>query len=175
MYPLLIVLGNNGAKLNLFEKFMDIFKKHCHEFFGFSNENIEISPELPKFIIYANTAKQISTKGKVLIVCTEHCDKLPILNNCDDVTVILNSACELTLSNQQVEKCKFITYGFGAKDTVTLSSVNDERAVVSIQRGFETFSGKKVEPMEVLVDCSKGDEINMLAVVTALIYCEINI
>ncbi len=49
----------------------------------------------------------------------------------------------------EVTKSKIITYGLKQKATITVSSVEEKQAMVSIQRGFENLQGKIIERQEI--------------------------
>ena len=69
---------------------------------------------------------------------------------------------------------KLITYGFGARDTVTVSSISPGRAVASILRPITTLSGKLVEPSEIpLTIPPETDVLTALAAATILTLCDI--
>ena len=109
--------------------------------------------------------------GHLLIVCCKNTKKLPEIISPCDVTVILDSECRLILRENEAENYKFITCGYSSKDSVTLSSITNEKSVVSIQRGFINFNGNRVEPMDLVIDCNYRNCGNMLPIVTAQLFC----
>ena len=54
-----------------------------------------------------------------------------------------------------------ITYGINSKSTVTFSSIGEENAVISLQRGFTNFKGSEIEPQEIIVPI-EGDMSDLL-------------
>ncbi|MEG1152219.1 MAG: hypothetical protein RSD67_05045 [Oscillospiraceae bacterium] len=175
MFPLIVLFDDQKQGKILFEHFLAILQDYTEDYYVFSGEKLSVCENEPKFVVCKGKMVKDIVGKNVLIICDETTNSIPEISNCDNATVILNSRSGISLTGKQAEKCKFITYGFCTKDTVTLSSIADERAVVSIQRSFLTYSGRKIEPMEILIDCVKNDENNLLAIATALVYCEINI
>ena len=55
-----------------------------------------------------------------------------------------------------------ITYGINSKSTVTFSSIGEENAVVSLQRGFTNAQGKEIEPQEIIVPVNSGNNEDLL-------------
>jgi hypothetical protein len=63
-----------------------------------------------------------------------------------------------------------ITCGLSQKDTVTFSSLENDRAVVSLQRGLKALDGSHIEPVEVPITFSPAhSEYPMLAAVAVLL------
>ena len=106
----------------------------------------------------------------VLIVCGKSMKKLPNTGKSGNVNVILSSSGSVVLTEKQLSDYKFITCGFSSRDTVTLSSVTSDKAVVSIQRAFYCLNGDKIEPMELVIDSDDNSGENMLMVVAALLF-----
>lgn len=106
----------------------------------------------------------------ILIVCGKSMKKLPDTGKSGSVSVILSSSGSVVLTEKQLSDYKFITCGFSSRDTVTLSSVTSDKAVVSIQRAFYCINGDKIEPMEIVIDSDDNGGENMLMVVAALLF-----
>ncbi len=142
----------------------------CREFLSVLKNNSDIC-EKGKITVVQSNEKCVLSCDSLLIVCGKNAKYLPDILNCSNTTVILNSACRIVLSEDEAKNYKFITCGFSSKDSVTVSSITSDKSVVSIQRGFINFTGYKVEPMELVIDCSYKNCDNMLEVVTAVLYC----
>lgn len=71
--------------------------------------------------------KQIAKKADYLIFNTDIIENLNLL---DDL------------------KVQLITYGFNSKATITTSSMEENKAMVCLQRVVENVQGKKIEPQE---------------------------
>lgn len=63
-----------------------------------------------------------------------------------------------------------VTCGLSQKDTVTFSSLENDRAIVSLQRGLKALDGSYIGPVEVPVSFSEShSEYPLLASVAALL------
>ena len=81
--------------------------------------------------------------------------------------LIINGDIEIEiLKNIEIEKTiKLITFGFNSKSTITISSVNEEKIIVFIQRNIEKINGEVIESQEKQMICSNNKKIyNNLAV-----------
>jgi len=54
---------------------------------------------------------------------------------------------------------KLITFGFNSKSTITISSVNDEKIIVCIQRDIKKLDGKIIESQEKEIKCVNNKKI----------------
>ena len=64
-----------------------------------------------------------------------------------------------------------LTYGPGGRNTMTLSSIGAEKYIVSVQRSFTDFRGKKVDCQEIPVVCAGRDGDGVLALASVLLLC----
>ena len=79
----------------------------------------------------------------------------------------------ISLLNDSVTEV--VTCGMSNKDTFTVSSVIDDRIVISLQRTIKNVHEKIVEPIEVPINLSSEiDQIALLSAVIALILCGVN-
>ena len=64
--------------------------------------------------------------------------------------LMINGDIEINiLKNIELEKpIKLITFGFNSKSTITISSVNDEKIIVCLQRDIEKSNGEILECQE---------------------------
>ena len=66
-----------------------------------------------------------------------------------------------------------ISCGFSQKDTLTLSSLTDEQAVISLQRSIYSYAGRRIEPAELPVALSRPvDSYLLLALAAILLFTE---
>lgn len=75
--------------------------------------------------------------------------------------LILNGDIEIDiLKNINLQKpIKFITFGFNSKSTITISSVNDEKIIVCLQRDIEKPNGEILECQEKQIICQNSKNI----------------
>jgi len=62
--------------------------------------------------------------------------------------LIINGDIEIDALKKIEKPIKLITFGFNSKATITISSVNDEKIIVCIQRDIKKLDGKLLEIQE---------------------------
>ena len=82
-----------------------------------------------------------------------------VLNNCK--YLLLNTDISINKSILNNINIKILTYGLKTKATVTVSSLEDKKVVVSIQRGFKSFNGNIIEQQEIPTELVKKGTINL--------------
>lgn len=115
-----------------------------YESFG----HIDLSP---KIIIYGGKGRydlsQVTTKQTVVIV---------------------DSCASAQLGYVSSTKLPAITCGLFAKDTITLSSMTADSAVINLQRSIRCFSGEIAEPQEIPVRFMSAPDSYLLMAVAAI-------
>lgn len=68
--------------------------------------------------------------------------------------VILNADIAIPLKFLEQEKITVITYGLNQKSTVTISSIQEEKVLIALQRNFANLGGEEIEmgEREILID-----------------------
>lgn len=56
---------------------------------------------------------------------------------------------------------KILTYGLKQKTTITASSIEEDKVIISIQRGFKNIKGKIIDQQEIPVQLTKNSTINL--------------
>ena len=108
----------------------------------------------------------------VLLVQEAQClsDKLEAGDQVVAVVLSDNGRAMELLSHSQV---KGVTCGFSSRDTLTVSSISAESAVICLQRAITTFSGARIEPVELPVRLSRPvDMFSLLCVAAILILAD---
>lgn len=111
------------------------------------SEEIQIAEHADLLLCRAENNCQIDGAGSVLIL-GEHCPAHPLLSVRGCRRVIFpaqNTACAALAASLGIAG---LDCGLSLRDTLTLSSRTDSRAVVSLQRPIENLSGRRVEPCE---------------------------
>lgn len=68
------------------------------------------------------------------------------------------------------DRIQTITCGLSQKDTVTFSSLDNDRAVISLQRGLKALDGTEIEPIEVPITFKPShSEYSLLASIAVLL------
>lgn len=130
---------------------------------GVISKDIELINELIK-----NNKVIIITKDNINKYNNENIDILIIedkLIKNKDLEVLCNNSKYIIIQDSVNLNIKFknainvITFGFNHKSTVTISSIDDEKAVICIQRNIKTIENKLIEPQEMII--RKTDEYNI--------------
>lgn len=70
--------------------------------------------------------------------------------------LLLNADIEIKPEIFENINAKILTYGLKQKSTITISSVEENQVIVSIQRAFKSLDGKIIEQQEVPVELIKN-------------------
>lgn len=115
----------------------------------------------------ASLAQITSEQGVLIFTDTA---ALPSLSLAGNIVAILNSADKSGLQATADNKIKAITCGLSSKDTLTVSSISDSDAVVSLQRNITSFAGAVIEPAEFPIALREGYSVGDMLMLTALIF-----
>lgn len=75
--------------------------------------------------------------------------------------VLLNADININEENFKDIDLKILTYGLKQKATITMSSIEEKKAVISIQRAFKNLKENKIEQKEVPVELKDNSCKNM--------------
>lgn len=75
--------------------------------------------------------------------------------------LLLNADVEINLEFLQNKKITVITYGLNQKSTVTISSINEDEALIALQRTIKSLNGKCVEVGEKRVPVIKNTKLSI--------------
>jgi len=120
----------------------------------------EIYDELKAEVIWINS-KSIENIRNIkfeIIIMQELPEK--IKENKDGLKTILKNSKYLLLNTDLVldseifesTNAKIITYGLKLKATITISSIEEKQAIISIQRAFENLQGKIIDRQEIPIE-----------------------
>ena len=79
---------------------------------------------------------------------------IPEVFNCKNAVAVVNSSDQNLLELVAQRHIKALTCGLATVDTLTLSSLTSDSAVISLQRQVEAFDGTILEPFELPVSFS---------------------
>ena len=82
-----------------------------------------------------------------------------ICNNCK--YIIMNADIELYLPIQENKKINCITYGLNQKSTITISSVQEEKALIYIQRKIKNIEGIEIEMGELSINLKEYQHVEI--------------
>ena len=89
-----------------------------------------------------------------------------ICSNCK--YVIINADINIKLKFKNL--INYITYGVNPKSTITISSIQDEKAIIYVQRNIKNIADKEIEMGEVSIDLQdyKHKEIEILLAIASI-------
>ncbi len=82
-----------------------------------------------------------------------------ICNHCK--YIIMNADIELYLPIQEDKKINCITYGLNQKSTITISSVQEEKALIYIQREIKNIKGMEIEMGELSINLEEYQHVEI--------------
>lgn len=75
----------------------------------------------------------------------------------------------INLDFNKIEKQnKFISYGYNSKSDITISSIDEDEALIYIQKEITSIFGRKIEPQEVKVKIKSDINIYNIMIIIAL-------
>ena len=90
--------------------------------------------------------------------------------------LILNADSFIPLEFLKKEKITIITYGLNQKSTVTISSINEENALIALQRSFKNIAGEEIEMGEKSLELNENHKLSpqdiLVVAIIFLIYPE---
>ncbi len=99
-----------------------------------------------------------------------------LCSNCMFIVVNADVFCNIKIKSNKKINC--ISYGLNQKSTITISSIQEDKAILSIQRNINNLEQKSIEMGEMEIDVKKykSSQIeNILAIFTIyLIYSKSN-
>ena len=132
----------------------------------FTRGECAASPGAELIVAASHPGQRIELGEGCILVCLEPCGQ----------TVLARRAHLLIAEGLPVPPgiltAQVISMGRGSKNTVTVSSVQGERAMISLQRTVAALDGESVEPCEMALDLP--DEASLpdaLAAAAALLLC----
>ncbi len=138
-----------------------------------SRETVSLIPlktKNPEFLVIDNPSiENIHTHGGIVLF-GKHA---PIRHHIDIPSAyfaVVDSENKNAANMLRVDGIQTVTCGLSQKDTVTFSSLDNDRAVVSLQRGLKALDGSDIDPVEVPVAFSPShSEYPVLAAVAVLL------
>ena len=125
-------------------------------------------PPYDFFIYQCEQLQHLHGQPTVLLVQEAQCLS-PRLEVGEPVVAVVLSDNGRDMELLSHSKIKGITCGFSTRDTLTVSSITTESAVICLQRTLTTFSGATVEPVELPVTLSRPMDMFSLLCVAAVL------
>ncbi len=91
-----------------------------------------------------------------------------ICSNCK--YAIINTDIDINIKFKSKNLINYITYGVNPKSTITISSIQDEKAIIYVQRNIKNIDEKEIEMGEVSIDLQdyKHKEIEILLAIASI-------
>ncbi len=106
-----------------------------------------------------NVNKYINKKIDILIIEENNIDDNEINLLCNNSKYILIQD-NINLNIKLKKEVNVITFGFNHKSTVTISSINEEKVVICIQRQIKKMNNNLIEPQEIVIQNTSEYNIN---------------
>ncbi len=135
----------------------------------------EISVGNPYFLVYETEhINSLQVEDAVVIFNNSNNNgDCPKITSSSNISCVVNAQDSQALSKLLPLSIPAIVCGMSAKDSVTISSISETEAVVSVQRELVLRSGKKLEPSEFkVINIDKVDEEDILIICAILILFE---
>ena len=117
-------------------------------------------------------------KFEIIVMDTNILGNTPIVQKIilNAKLLIVNTDLDVNLQCVKNLKLRLISYGLNSKSTVTVSSFEEETALVSLQRSIRTLNDNIIEPQEVKIimeNCHNNSYFAMILVIFSIIFDKI--
>ncbi len=161
--------------------FIGIFSSHLE--FENIKENIQNQITQKNLQLIHITSRNIENMKNIMFETILLCDQLHINEDQKEIFNKICSHCKYSIINtdifnntkiiaQKTSNC--ITYGLNQKSTITVSSIQEDKAIIYIQRNLKNIEGKEIEMGETCINLEGKKQISIetiLAIVSiSLIY-----
>ena len=93
--------------------------------------------------------------------CQKKFDIIILEKNFKDIGKIINKTSYIIMNENTTEDAtNIITFGFRNKSTATISSVEDKKILMSLQRGFKNIYNQEILPQEIKINTQEKLNIN---------------
>ena len=116
-----------------------------------------VNNEINIIRINSNNINEHSNKKFDIIVIEKTIDEIDVLLN-NTKYIIINEDIKLSFNSDNL--INIITFGFNHKSTATVSSVEEDIILISIQRSFKDINNIEILPQEVLIGKKEKLSVN---------------
>ena len=82
--------------------------------------------------------------------------------------IIINSDIEVNIKINPDKKINCITYGLNHKATITISSIQDEKALIYVQRNIRDIKGYEIEMGEISIKVDKKIKVSTILAIFSI-------
>ena len=158
------IFSNHSEYEMIKQNIIKIVNRKDLEWIHISSKNIENMKNIVFETIVLCHQEKINAEQKMILN--------KICSNCIFIVVNADVFCDAEIKSNRKTNC--ISYGLNQKSTITVSSIQEDKAILSIQRNIKNLEQKTIEMGEMEIDIKQfkpGQIENVLAIFTIyLIY-----
>lgn len=172
MLPLVLLGSLSDRRVGQVLK--DLFSQQA-SFLHICGSKLDLSSTTPDFLIYETDTLEHMPVDNGMLICKEtprqpgvslcHVEGMACFQN---MIGILSSEDTVGAQLFQQMKLTTITCGLSGKDSLTLSSITSDSAVICLQRTIRSLSGQEIDPGEIPVSLSRPVDRYSLLVAVAV-------
>ncbi len=169
-----IILYGNQADARLTLPLCRVLSENGGVLYAGAGGIAEYSPVTPQFFVFETDALPFCSADKALILFkSEPSANQPFFSPSESVAAIAEGGNSTAFIHAKRLAIPMITYSMGAGNCLSVSSIDDCHAVISVNKSLTLLSGKILEPCEIAVRASrKLDSHSLLPVCAVMILCE---
>lgn len=142
------IFSNHSEYEMIKQNVKDIIDRKDLEFIHITSRNIENMKNIVFETIVLCHQEKINDIQKVIL------NKL--CNNCIFIIINTDRFCNTKIISDKKTNC--ISYGLNQKSTITISSLQEDKAVLSIQRNILNIEKKTIEMGEMLLELKNNEQ-----------------
>ena len=90
------------------------------------------------------------------------------IEDMEKISKIIENTKNVIINLDFEKQNKFISYGYNSKSDITISSIDEDEALIYIQKEITSIFGRKIEPQEVKVKLKSDINIYNIMIIIAL-------
>ena len=134
----------------------------------------EYSAVSPEFAVFETDRLDNCNAGRtILLFKSARSSQKPSFAPCESLAVVSETDNPAAASFARKNELPLTTYGMGSDNCLSVSSLGEKQAVVSVHKSVELLSGKTLEPCEFTVRYTqRPDNFILLPICAVMILCE---
>ncbi len=145
------VFANNSEFEIIRRNVEKIIQRNDIEFIHITSKNIENMKNIMFETILLCSKAKIKDTQKITL------DK--ICSNCKYIIMNADTFSHTKIVSNKIVNC--ITYGLNQKSTITISSIQEEKVIIDIQRNIKNIDGNEIEMGEISINLKGYKKINI--------------
>ncbi len=145
------IFGNHIEFESIKQNVMNLIQRKDLDFIHITSKNIENMRNIIfETIILCNKCNINDIQKDILN---------KICGNCKYIVMNADIFSNTKILSNKMSNC--ITYGLNQKSTITVSSIQEEKAIISIQRNIKNIEENEIEMGEASIELNKNRQINI--------------